>query len=426
MSDSPEPEPKRYRVYSPSSPPHPHHQRSPTASTQLSPQSRPVSQPSLPVSQLVESIGDNRREISPAPSQRKNTDSNSNASAAEPLAYPRPSLPKGLSAVHSLDTGGTTARGPNTFKHAYSYPPSSSRSPAQHEHGHAAGPSRPSYDSYEPRRNPYEPTAYSGRYDDGYARRNPAHPTPPDSAGLRRPPPSPLSLARPSSSHQEFPSLSPLDVASTRQPNHPWPHGERRGSYTGGSNAEVASASRQYIRSPVSVSPRENGDFPRPSQTPTWDIANRSRPHSQHGYSASNRLSNNRYDPVASPLYARQPLHNAGPFPDYPRDYARQGRPDVNRVDIPRAQEHVAPTIPTPKTLKRRRASFSTLLPFSQSGVGGSSRSFPGEWTPEKREIFMDRIITAGYKALDLGALATEVSLIAAPLTCSLSSRKSN
>ncbi|RSH85947.1 uncharacterized protein EHS24_004133 [Apiotrichum porosum] len=31
-----------------------------------------------------------------------------------------------------------------------------------------------------------------------------------------------------------------------------------------------------------------------------------------------------------------------------------------------------------------------------------------GEWTAAKREIFMDRVIEAGYKSLDLAALAEE------------------
>jgi len=46
----------------------------------------------------------------------------------------------------------------------------------------------------------------------------------------------------------------------------------------------------------------------------------------------------------------------------------------------------------------------------SGSGSGsGSAGGSNGEWTPEKKEIFMDRVIAAGYKVLDLGELADEV-----------------
>lgn len=34
----------------------------------------------------------------------------------------------------------------------------------------------------------------------------------------------------------------------------------------------------------------------------------------------------------------------------------------------------------------------------------------PGDWTSAKRAIFIEKVLTAGYKALDLDAVAEEVS----------------
>ena len=43
-----------------------------------------------------------------------------------------------------------------------------------------------------------------------------------------------------------------------------------------------------------------------------------------------------------------------------------------------------------------------------------------GEWTPEKKGVFMDRIIAAGYKAANIGELAIDVSYPLEGLTKSL------
>lgn len=50
--------------------------------------------------------------------------------------------------------------------------------------------------------------------------------------------------------------------------------------------------------------------------------------------------------------------------------------------------------------------------PDKASKTKAASSAPPGEWTPEKREIFMDRLIDCGYRSLDLGALAHEVSRV--------------
>lgn len=54
------------------------------------------------------------------------------------------------------------------------------------------------------------------------------------------------------------------------------------------------------------------------------------------------------------------------------------------------------PSTPAPKKKAKKES--------SRSGGGN------GEWTPEKKEIFMDRIIATGYKGINLGELAEEVS----------------
>jgi hypothetical protein len=59
------------------------------------------------------------------------------------------------------------------------------------------------------------------------------------------------------------------------------------------------------------------------------------------------------------------------------------------------------PSTPSPKKKVKRESSGSG------SGIGGN-----GEWTPEKKEIFMDRVIATGYRTLDLGQLAEEVSIL--------------
>ena len=53
-----------------------------------------------------------------------------------------------------------------------------------------------------------------------------------------------------------------------------------------------------------------------------------------------------------------------------------------------------APSTPSPK--KKAKTSSGG----SSSGGGGN-----GEWTPGQKAIFMDRVIAAGYKVLDLGEM---------------------
>jgi hypothetical protein len=68
---------------------------------------------------------------------------------------------------------------------------------------------------------------------------------------------------------------------------------------------------------------------------------------------------------------------------------------------------------PTSKIKTSRTKSPSTQSPkkkakkeSSGSSTGGGRN---GEWTPEKKAIFMDRVIATGYRGLDLGELAEEV-----------------
>lgn len=61
-----------------------------------------------------------------------------------------------------------------------------------------------------------------------------------------------------------------------------------------------------------------------------------------------------------------------------------------------KAKERKVPSTPTPKKKAKKGSSGS----WSGGGGGGGGN---GEWTPEKKEIFMDRVIAAGYKSLDIG-----------------------
>ena len=61
---------------------------------------------------------------------------------------------------------------------------------------------------------------------------------------------------------------------------------------------------------------------------------------------------------------------------------------------------------PSPKKAK-------TTSTTSASGVGSQSSptaTANGIWDAEKRALFMDEIIATGYKAVDLGGLASKVS----------------
>ena len=75
-------------------------------------------------------------------------------------------------------------------------------------------------------------------------------------------------------------------------------------------------------------------------------------------------------------------------------------KPDITPPPTSKAKNNKtkAPSTPSPK--KRAKSS---------SGGSGSGGGGNGEWTPEKKAIFMDRVIATGYKGLDLGELAEEV-----------------
>jgi hypothetical protein len=70
-------------------------------------------------------------------------------------------------------------------------------------------------------------------------------------------------------------------------------------------------------------------------------------------------------------------------------------KPDITppAASSKKAKERRIPSTPSPKKKRTKKE------------VGEK-----GEWTLEKKGVFMDRIIAAGYKASDMGDLAIEVS----------------
>lgn len=62
---------------------------------------------------------------------------------------------------------------------------------------------------------------------------------------------------------------------------------------------------------------------------------------------------------------------------------------------------------PGKATEPRAKKGEKTASPKKEKADGCDAN---GEWSPEKRELFMDRVIAAGYKVLDLDELAGEVS----------------
>lgn len=101
---------------------------------------------------------------------------------------------------------------------------------------------------------------------------------------------------------------------------------------------------------------------------------------------------------------------------DIPSTNSRQGPSDDRSIQ---RIEHEA----TPLMIKRARGA-AEAKPGSRPGgdkkTQGKCNNItqtscpatpgPGEWTAWKREVATDRIIAAGYKALNLNALAAEVS----------------
>jgi hypothetical protein len=93
----------------------------------------------------------------------------------------------------------------------------------------------------------------------------------------------------------------------------------------------------------------------------------------------------------------------------------------------PEPRRSMTPKLSPPGTSSgksSRRASFATMLPSARPAP--AKRSRPGQWTLEKRLIFVDRLITAGYKSLSLSDLAEEVSLVHEHADTSSSSRRSS
>lgn len=82
-------------------------------------------------------------------------------------------------------------------------------------------------------------------------------------------------------------------------------------------------------------------------------------------------------------------------------EYKPDNTPPPSSETNSKAIKAKVPSTPSPKKKVKRESSGSG------SGGGGN-----GEWTPQKKEIFMDRVIATGYKTLDLGQLAKEVSTL--------------
>ncbi|BEI92074.1 uncharacterized protein CcaverHIS019_0408940 [Cutaneotrichosporon cavernicola] len=78
----------------------------------------------------------------------------------------------------------------------------------------------------------------------------------------------------------------------------------------------------------------------------------------------------------------------------------------------PESLHTTTPKLTPPRTSggkNSRRPSFAALLPGCKTAPPKHSR--PGQWTLEKRLIFVDRLLTAGYKSLSLSDLASELEL---------------
>jgi hypothetical protein len=76
-------------------------------------------------------------------------------------------------------------------------------------------------------------------------------------------------------------------------------------------------------------------------------------------------------------------------------------RPDITPPPTSKSKNIKAKVPSTPSPKKRAKSSSGG----SCSGTGGN-----GEWTPEKKAIFVERVLAAGYKVVDLGELTAEVS----------------
>lgn len=79
-------------------------------------------------------------------------------------------------------------------------------------------------------------------------------------------------------------------------------------------------------------------------------------------------------------------------------------KPDI--TPPPASKSKTKKTKAVPKTPTPRKKVKKESSDDSGSGGGGGN----GEWTPEKKGVLIDRVIAAGYKVLDIGGLAKEVS----------------
>ena len=81
-------------------------------------------------------------------------------------------------------------------------------------------------------------------------------------------------------------------------------------------------------------------------------------------------------------------------------------KPDITPPPASKSKTKKNKTVPKTPTPRKKVKKESGDDSGSGSGGGGSN----GEWTPEKKGVLIDRVIAAGYKVLDIGGLAKEVS----------------
>ncbi|KAL7422867.1 hypothetical protein Q5752_002164 [Cryptotrichosporon argae] len=88
----------------------------------------------------------------------------------------------------------------------------------------------------------------------------------------------------------------------------------------------------------------------------------------------------------------------------------------MKRAQTSSPSPDAAAASPKPPVTPPKKKTKSPMSPMSPKGTNSpSSASVPaspssnGTWTPASRAEFMDRIIAAGYRAVDLDALADEM-----------------
>ncbi|KAL7422866.1 hypothetical protein Q5752_002163 [Cryptotrichosporon argae] len=79
------------------------------------------------------------------------------------------------------------------------------------------------------------------------------------------------------------------------------------------------------------------------------------------------------------------------------------------------------PPLPTP-TPTPKKAKTTPKKAATPKKAGGATNA----WTPDKRELFIDRIIATGYKSANLDALAAELDLTKRQLIDQLVPNRSN